>query len=62
VLVGDLGLLYLAVALVAGGRFTRACHHHVRRLEAATARKVFLASLGYLGALFAATALDVALF
>jgi protoheme IX farnesyltransferase len=62
VMVGDLGLLYLAVALAAGGWFARAGHDHLRRLEAATARKVFLASLGYLGALFAATALDVTLF
>jgi len=62
VMMGDLGLLYLAVALAAGLWFAHACHHHLRRLEAATARKVFLASLGYLGALFAATALDVALF
>jgi protoheme IX farnesyltransferase len=62
VVVGDLGLLYLAVALAAGGWLVRACHHHLRGLEPATARRVFLASLGYLGLLFAATALDVVLF
>jgi protoheme IX farnesyltransferase len=62
VVAGDLGVLYLAVALAAGGWLAGACHHHLRRLEPATARRVFLASLGYLGLLFAATALDVVLF
>jgi len=59
VVVGDLGALYLAVALAAGGWLAGACHQHLRRLERATARRVFLGSLGYLGALFLAAALDV---
>jgi protoheme IX farnesyltransferase len=62
VVVGDLGVLYFGVALAAGGWLAGACHHHLRRLEPATARRVFMASLGYLGALFAATTLDVVLF
>jgi heme o synthase len=59
VLQGDLGTLYLAVALTAGAWLTGACRLHLRRLERDTARRVFLGSLGYLGALFAAAALDV---
>jgi len=61
VVIGDLGWLYLAVALVVGGWFAGACRRHLHSLEPATARRVFLASLGYLGALFAATSLDVVL-
>jgi heme o synthase len=59
VVAGDLGALYLAVALAGGAWLARACHQHLRRLERATARRVFLGSLGYLGALFIAAALDV---
>jgi protoheme IX farnesyltransferase len=56
---GDLGILYAAVALAAGVWLAGACHHHLRRLEPVTARRVFLGSLGYLGALFAAAVVDV---
>jgi protoheme IX farnesyltransferase len=62
VVVGDLGLFYLAVAVAAGVWFAGSCRRHLGRLEPATARQVFLASLAYLGALFAATTLDVVLF
>ena len=61
VIAGDLGLLYLAVALGAGGWFIDACRQHLCRLEPITARRVFLGSLGYLGALFVAATLDVVL-
>ena len=61
VIVGDLGLFYLAVALAAGGWFISACRQHLGRLEPITARRVFLGSLGYLGVLFAAAALDAVL-
>ena len=61
VVVGDLGILYLVVAVASGGWLISACIGHLRRLEVATARRVFLGSLTYLGALFAATALDVVL-
>ncbi|MDQ3943836.1 MAG: heme o synthase [Actinomycetota bacterium] len=62
VLTGDLGALYLAVALAGGGWLTAACDQHLRRLEPATARRVFTTSLGYLGALFLAAGADVVLF
>jgi protoheme IX farnesyltransferase len=62
VLTGDLGALYLAVALAGGGWLTAACDQHLRRLEPATARRVFMTSLGYLGALFLAAGADVVLF
>lgn len=61
VAVGDLGTLYLSVALVGGAWLVRACHRHLLRLERATARRVFFGSLGYLGAVFAAAAVDVVL-
>jgi heme o synthase len=61
VVMGDLGALYLAVALAAGGWLVGVCHQHRRQLEPATARRVFVASLGYLGALFLAGAADVVL-
>jgi protoheme IX farnesyltransferase len=61
VVFGDLGVFYLVVALGAGGWFLSACRSHLRRLEPSTARQVFLGSLAYLGALFAAAALDVVL-
>jgi len=50
------------VALSGGAWLTGRCHDHLRRLERATARRVFLASLGYLAALFLAAAADVTLF
>ncbi|MGH9002783.1 MAG: UbiA family prenyltransferase, partial [Acidimicrobiia bacterium] len=59
VAVGDLGALYLSVALIGGAWLVRACHRHVRRLERCTARQVFLGSLAYLAALFAAAAVDI---
>ncbi len=59
---GDLQALYLLVAAAGGVWLLRACHHHVRRLERATARRVFLGSLAYLGALFVAAAVDIAVF
>lgn len=62
VAVGELGVLYLVVALGGGARLADACHRHLRRLEPATARTVFLRSLGYLGALFSAAAVDVLVF
>ena len=58
IVAGDLGILYLAVALTSGGWLIGACDRHRRRLEAATARRVFMTSLGYLGALFLAAAAD----
>jgi protoheme IX farnesyltransferase len=58
---GDVGLLYLAVALAGGAWLIGACRRHLGALEPATARRVFLGSLGYLGALFAAAAVDVVL-
>jgi protoheme IX farnesyltransferase len=61
VIVGDLGLLYLGVAVGAGAWFLGACRSHLRLLHAGTARRVFFGSLGYLGALFVAAALDVVL-
>jgi protoheme IX farnesyltransferase len=61
VIVGDLRGLYLAVALAAGGWLVTACEEHRRLVEAATARRVFLVSLAYLGALFLAAAVDVVL-
>ncbi|HLF40401.1 MAG TPA: heme o synthase [Acidimicrobiia bacterium] len=61
VAVGDLGLLYLAVAVGLGAWLLAACHGHLQHLQPVTARRVFLASLGYLGVLFAATTLDVVL-
>ncbi|HKN37530.1 MAG TPA: heme o synthase [Acidimicrobiia bacterium] len=57
--VGDLGFLYLAVALTAGGWFLGACARHLRRLEPVTARRVFLGSLAYMAAVFMAAPLDV---
>lgn len=62
VVMGDLGILYLAVAVAAGAWLTGACHRHLRRLEPATARRVFQVSLGYLGALFVAAAVDIVVF
>ncbi|MGH8973964.1 MAG: heme o synthase [Acidimicrobiia bacterium] len=62
VVVGDLRALYLVVAAAGGVWLVRACRHHLRRLERATARRVFLGSLGYLGALFMAAAIDVTVF
>ena len=59
VVTGDLGAIYLVVALAAGGWFVGACRRHVRRLEPATARQVFLGSLAYLAAVFMAATLDV---
>jgi protoheme IX farnesyltransferase len=58
VVLGDLGAVYLLVALAAGAWLASACHDHLRRLEPATARRVFLGSLGYLAALFAAATID----
>ncbi|MDQ3944055.1 MAG: heme o synthase, partial [Actinomycetota bacterium] len=59
VVLGDLGAVYLVVALAGGAWLAGACHGHLRRLEPATARRVFLRSLGYLGALFVAAAVDI---
>jgi heme o synthase len=59
VVTGDLGAIYLVVALIAGGWFVGTCRRHLRRLEPATARRVFLASLTYLAAVFMAATLDV---
>jgi heme O synthase-like polyprenyltransferase len=59
VAVGDLRALYLAVAVTGGVWLVRDCSRHVRRLERATARRVFLGSLSYLGALFVASAVDI---
>jgi protoheme IX farnesyltransferase len=61
VAVGDLGAVYLAAALAVGAWIMVACHRYWRDLELARARRVFLASLGYLAVLFAAIPLDVAL-
>ena len=58
VLRGDLGILYLGTALGAGSWLVAACAHHLRSPGPATARKAFLTSLGYLGWLFLAAALD----
>jgi protoheme IX farnesyltransferase len=58
VLRGDLGILYLGTALGTGAWLVAACAHHLRSPGPATARKAFLASLGYLGWLFLAAALD----
>jgi heme o synthase len=58
VLSGELGLLYLVAALAAGAWLVGACQRHLRSLGAGSARKVFLASLGYLGVLFLAAAMD----
>jgi protoheme IX farnesyltransferase len=58
VLVGDLKAFYLAVALGVGGWLVAACWQHLRRLELASARSVFLTSLSYLGLLFVAAATD----
>lgn len=54
----ELGVLYLVTALAAGAWLVAACWTHVRSLGAGSARKVFLASLGYLGLLFLAAAFD----
>jgi protoheme IX farnesyltransferase len=62
VVLGDLGAVYLLVALAAGAWLASACHDHLRRLEPATARRVFLGSLGYLAALFAAATIDIMVF
>ncbi len=62
VAVGDLHLLYLAVAAAGGVWLARACRHHLRLLERASARRVFMGSLAYLGGLFAAAAVDIAVF
>jgi protoheme IX farnesyltransferase len=59
VVMGDLRGLYLTVALAAGGWLVVACEEHRRLLEPSSARRVFLTSLGYLGALFLAAAADV---
>ena len=61
VVLGDLRGLYLAVALAAGGWLVVACDEHCSLLQPSSARRVFLTSLGYLGALFAAAAADVVL-
>ena len=58
VLRGDLGILYLGTALGAGSWLVAACARHLRSPGHATARKAFLTSLGYLGWLFLAAALD----
>ncbi|MDQ3947068.1 MAG: heme o synthase [Actinomycetota bacterium] len=62
VVLGDLGAVYLLVALAAGAWLAGACHDHLRRLQPATARRVFLGSLGYLAALFAAATIDIMVF
>lgn len=58
VLHGDLGNLYLGAALGSGAWLVDACARHLRSPGPATARKAFLTSLGYLGLLFLAAALD----
>ena len=55
---GDLGIVYLAAAAGAGGWLVAACCRHLRALERASASRVFVASLGYVGVLFFAAALD----
>jgi protoheme IX farnesyltransferase len=59
VFLGDLGAFYLLVALAGGARLAGACLSHLRRLEPATARRVFVQSLAYMGALFAAAVVDI---
>lgn len=58
VLSGDLGIVYLAAAVGAGGWLVAACQRHLRALDRASATKVFVTSLGYVGVLFLAAALD----
>lgn len=58
VLQGDLGILYLGTALGAGAWLVAACARHLRSPGPVTARKAFLTSLGYLGWLFLAAAVD----
>jgi heme o synthase len=62
VVVGDLRGFYLVVALFGGVWLTGRCLDHVRSPDRATARRVFLTSIGYLAALFLAAAVDVTLF
>ena len=59
VVAGDLGVIYLVIALAAGAWFVGTCRRHLRRLEPVTARQVFLGSLAYLAAVFMAAMLDV---
>jgi protoheme IX farnesyltransferase len=61
VALGDLGLFYLVAAVAVGAWFIEACSRHLRRLETATSRRAFFASLAYLGTLFAAAVADVAM-
>ena len=58
VMMGDLGVVYLAAAIAVGAWLIAACYRHLRTLERATAMKVFMTSLGYIGVLFLAAALD----
>jgi protoheme IX farnesyltransferase len=62
VVMGDLRVLYLLVALSGGLWLTSCCRNHLLRLERATARRVFFASIGYLAALFLGAAADATLF
>ncbi len=61
VITGDLGWLYAIAATVLGARFVFLAARLVRKPERAQARVVFLYSLLYLAALFAAMGLDRAL-
>ncbi len=62
VVVGDLRMLYLLVALGGGAWLMASCRDHLRALQRATARRVFLASVAYLAALFLAATVDAVVF
>jgi len=55
---GELGIVYLAAAVALGGRFVQLALRVLRAGTAIAARKLFLFSLLYLAALFAAMAAD----
>jgi protoheme IX farnesyltransferase len=58
ILSGDLGIVYAPAAIAAGAWLVGACHRHLRCPGTASARSVFVTSIGYLGLLFLAAALD----
>jgi protoheme IX farnesyltransferase len=62
VVVGDLHGLYLLLAVGGGAWLVVSCRDHLRVLERATARRVFLASIGYLAAVFLAASIDAVVF
>jgi protoheme IX farnesyltransferase len=62
VVAGDLRGIYLPVAVGGGAWLVSSCRDHLRSLDRASARRVFLASIGYLAAVFLAAGIDAVVF